>query len=109
MAIKGIEGLSSADINKELDRGAKFVIYNYTVSVIIMTFKNASDIHFIKGGESGISKGLSFTALTILFGWWGIPWGPVYTVQSLYHNFRGGKNVTNEVLQHFKEDVELLK
>jgi hypothetical protein len=27
-------------------------------------------------------------------GWWGIPWGPIYTVQSLWVNLRGRHDVT---------------
>jgi hypothetical protein len=30
-------------------------------------------------------------------GWWGIPWGPIFTVQSLVVNFKGGKDITAAV------------
>jgi hypothetical protein len=32
--------------------------------------------------------------LSLLFGWWGLPWGPVRTIQALVVNFSGGLNVT---------------
>jgi hypothetical protein len=27
------------------------------------------------------------SGLTAVFGWWGFPWGPVYTVRALHGNF----------------------
>lgn len=101
MQIKNIEGLTTADINRELDRGGKFVIYQYAISIIVMTFRRSSDVYFIRGNESGVVKGLSYTILTFLFGWWGIPWGPIHSIGSLYQNLRGGKDVTQEILQSF--------
>lgn len=98
MKIIGIESMTGQELGHELDRGGRFVIYEYTFSVLIMTFKRSSDIYFLKGGESAVVKGLAFSGLTFLFGWWGIPWGPIYSIGSLITNFSGGKNITNEVL-----------
>ena len=105
MEISGIEGLSAADINREIQRGAKFVMYQYCISILVMTFKRPSDIYFIRGGESGISKGLSYSAITLLLGWWGIPWGPIYSITSLVNNFSGGKDVTAEIIQSMNQSA----
>ncbi|UZR98260.1 hypothetical protein [Chondrinema litorale] len=96
--IKGIEGLTTEQINKELQRGAKFVVFQYCISLIVVTFKRGSDIYFIREGESAVGKGIGYTLLTFFVGWWGIPWGPIYTIGSLYTNLSGGKDVTQEVL-----------
>lgn len=104
--IKGIEGLSLNDINEEVQQGAKFVSYTYCISIILMTFKRPSDIFFIKSGESAIAKGLPYTFLSLLLGWWGIPWGPIYTLAALFSNTGGGKDITPEVLQHFMNSVQ---
>lgn len=98
MAIKNLDGLTTDQINRELAHGAKFVVYEYAISIIVMTFRRSSDIYFIKAADKGIVKGLPYTFISLFFGWWGIPWGPIYTVGSLYHNLRGGKNITQEVL-----------
>jgi hypothetical protein len=95
----GLDGMDDAEIESELKRGGKFVIYQYCVSVILMTFKRPSDIYFIRADESRVSKGLSFSAISLLFGWWGIPWGPIYTISSLFTNFCGGRDVTPEILR----------
>ena len=98
MQIKGIENMGANEINFELQRGAKFVIFQYCVSIVILTFRRPSDIYFIKSGESAVGKGLGFTLISLLLGWWGIPWGPIYTIGSVVTNLRGGKDVTREVL-----------
>lgn len=93
-----MEGLSIEEINRELSNGAKFVVFQYCFSIIVMTFKRGSDIYFIRAGESSFKHGIGFTLLTFIVGWWGIPWGPIYTIGSIFTNLRGGKNVTQEVL-----------
>jgi hypothetical protein len=98
MKIHGIEGMTTAEINQELQRGAKFVLYQYCISVVVMTFKRGTDVYFIKSDESAVGKGMGWTALTFFLGWWAIPWGPIYTIGSLITNFGGGKDVTAEIL-----------
>ena len=98
MAVKGIEGLSNEQLDLELNKGGKFVIFQYTISILVMTFKRGSDIHFVRYGESAFVKSLPYTLLTLLLGWWGFPWGPIYSIGSLITNFGGGKDVTNEVI-----------
>src|SRR6476619_2885340 len=98
MKITGIEGLSDAQIHAEVQHGAKFVIYQYCISILILTFKRPSDIHFIRPGQSAVSPGIGFTVLSALLGWWGIPWGPIYTVQSIWLNSHGGRDVTAQIM-----------
>jgi hypothetical protein len=89
---------SGSHLQLELQRGAKFVAYQYCISVVVMTFRRSSNIYFIKSEDNAVVKGLPFTLLSLLLGWWGIPWGPIFTIQSIWTNFSGGKNVTQEVL-----------
>jgi hypothetical protein len=97
--IIGMEGIQSGgQLQQELQQGGKFVIFQYCISVLILTFKRGSDIYFIRHEDNAVVKGLPFTLLSFLFGWWGIPWGPIYTIQSIWVNFGGGKDVTQEVL-----------
>lgn len=97
-AIIGTEGMSNEDIARELDRGGKFVVFEYTISIIIMTFKRASKVRFVKAGEGTFVPSLPYTFITMAFGWWGIPWGPIYSFMALYSNLTGGKDVTGDVL-----------
>ena len=98
MKIVGTDGMTPEQVQQEVRDGGRFVIYQYCISILIMTFKRGSNIYFLKAGEGTLGKGLGFSALTFLLGWWGIPWGPVYTIQALWKNFSGGLDVTAEVM-----------
>lgn len=98
MEIIGLEGMTNERVNYELQRGAKFVLFEYCISIIIMTFKRPSSIYFIRAEESVTSKALGFSLISLLLGWWGIPWGPIYTVSTIFNNLTGGKDVTQELL-----------
>jgi hypothetical protein len=97
--IQGIEGMSEAEILVEVRKGGRFVIYMWCVSIIVMTFRRGTDVYFIKAGASGFRHSLPYTLLTLLLGWWGIPWGPIYSIQCLYQNLSGGKDVTDQIVR----------
>jgi hypothetical protein len=101
--IIGTEGMTGQQVAEHIQRGGKFVIYQYCISVLIMTFKRPSDIHFIRSNESAVSKGLLFSLISLFLGWWGFPWGPIYTIGSFITNFGGGKDVTQQVLASFQQ------
>ena len=103
LSIKGIEGMTLSNVVLEVQSGAKFVVFQYCVSIGIMTFRRSSDVYFLRFGESAWKKGFGFTALTFFFGWWGFPWGFIYTPTVLYNNLQGGKNVTDIVVEYFHE------
>lgn len=115
MRIKNIDGLSAGELEREVANGGKFIYYAFTISLLIVTFKRTSDVYLIKGNENAVSKGLPFTMLSFLFGWWGFPFGPKYTIESIRTNLKGGKNVTDEVMSTvaghvlFKEAQQLKK
>ena len=73
--IRGIEGMKHGELEFEIQRGARFVLFQYCVSVVILTFRRPSDIYFLRQGESALAKGLPFTLLSLVAGWWGIPVG----------------------------------
>jgi len=107
MRIKGIEHLTDDQIMFELRRGGRFVIYQYCVSILIVTFKRPSDIYFVRAGESAAWKGIGYTLISLIFGWWGIPFGIIYTIQSLVKNFSGGTDVTEAILSEAgHEEIE---
>ncbi len=98
MQIKGVENMTKDQLAQEVAKGGKFVIYQYAISVIILSFKQGSDIYFVRSTENAVAKGLPFTLLTLVAGWWGIPFGPIFSAMALFNNLRGGKDVTKEVM-----------
>lgn len=98
MKINGIDGMTVSQVQAEVAQGGKFVIFPYCISVVILTFRRNSDIHFIKADESVVGTGILYILLSLILGWWGIPWGPIFTIGALYTNLTGGKDVTAEVM-----------
>jgi hypothetical protein len=98
MKIKNIDGLSAEDLQKEVEGGARFLYFLYTISFIIVTFKRTSGVYLIRRHENPRNRALRFTLASFLLGWWGIPWGPKYTIKSVLTNWKGGKDVTDEVM-----------
>lgn len=89
---------TGSHLQMEIQKGGRFVIYEYCISLLVITFKRFSSVYFLRADESALTRGLPFSLLSFLLGWWGLPWGPIYTIESLWVNTRGGKNITAEVL-----------
>jgi len=98
MKVKNIDGLSPAQIRTMVNEGGKFVMYKYCISIVVMTFNNPTDIYFIPPGKSSVTPGLGFLATSLVLGWWGIPWGPIYTIGNIGTILSGGKDVTTEIM-----------
>ena len=91
--IRGAERMSATELQFELERGGKLVAFYYCVSLLVVTFRRSSPVYLVRSGENPIAKAMPWIVLTVITGWWGIPWGPIYSIQSLVTNFRGGKEI----------------
>ena len=98
MRIKNIDGLSAEELEHEVKEGGRFVYFSFTISLLVVTFKRTSGVYLIRANENAVAKGLPYTLLSVFFGWWGVPFGPKYTWESIRINMKGGKDVTDEVM-----------
>ena len=98
MKIKNIDGLTAVDLQNDVRKGGKFVYYSYTISLIVVTYKKTSGVYLIREDENAIRRGFPWTFTAAIFGWWGIPFGPKYTFESIRRNMKGGHDVTDEVM-----------
>ncbi|HQU86320.1 MAG TPA: hypothetical protein PKY59_24535 [Pyrinomonadaceae bacterium] len=98
MEIKGLENISPQQLSQEVMQGGKFVVFEFCISLLIVTFKRPSAIYYLRPGEGSIGKSLRYTIVSLFLGWWGFPWGPIYTIGAFVTNFGGGKDVTFEVM-----------
>jgi hypothetical protein len=99
MATNGLENMTPQELSFELQQGARFIVYQYCISMVFLTLKRPSKVVIVRPGESRVTKSLRFTLLSAVLGWWGIPWGPIYTIQSLWVNLKGGKDITDGIMQ----------
>ena len=105
MKIEGIAGLTAeTNQQREVDRWRTVRhVPGYCISALVITFRRNSPVYFIRGGENATAKGLPWTLLTLVAGWWGFPWGLIWTPIALFNNLRGGKDVTNTLLPYFAQ------
>ena len=68
-------------------RGASFA---YTISIIVMTFFNRSG-GGIYCAPCRRKVGALYTAISVICGWWGFPWGPIRTIHAISSNSAGGR------------------
>lgn len=93
--------LPNIEIAGILNDGGKFVIYTYTISILVMTFRRGSKVFLLKKDDSAIKHGFPYLIITLFLGWWGIPFGPIYTIQSMIRAFTG-KNITDDVVNYLE-------
>ncbi|MBK9976132.1 MAG: hypothetical protein IPP14_15275 [Planctomycetes bacterium] len=95
-SILGIDQYTPETLADAVRQGGKFVQYDWAISVLVMSFRNPTNIYFIAPGRSSVTLGLVYSLMSATLGWWGFPFGIVFTIQALATNFGGGRNLTNE-------------
>ena len=80
--------------------------WKYAISILVMSFKNPTNIHFVRAGEGTFGKAIGPTFISMLLGWWGIPFGIIFTIESLFINLSGGRNVTDDVMRAILSDAK---
>lgn len=69
------------------------VQFEVCMSFLIMSFRIPT-CFYIKGHHNTTIRGGLYSLISLVFGWWGIPWGPIYTVKALMRNASGGNSFT---------------
>jgi hypothetical protein len=94
----GTGGKTVRQITEEVRAGGRFVIYQFVFSIIIMSFRRNASVTYVPPGTSGAGPALGWSLITMACGWWGIPWGIIYSIGALWRNAAGGVDVTEPVL-----------
>jgi hypothetical protein len=91
------------ELAAELRNGTRLVVYHYTISLLILSSRRPSEVFLMRRGQSRLAKGMRYTLLSLLLGWWGLPWGPIFTVWSVIENLAGGEDVTDKVQESMRQ------
>ena len=75
----------------------RWVVYEYCISLIAVTLRRTSRPIYLKPGRRAWVRGLPYVAVSLLLGWWGLPWGVVYTPVTIFANLTGGYDITAQV------------
>jgi hypothetical protein len=78
--------------------GERLVFYEYCISLIFVCLRRPSALVRLRPGQRGWIMGLPYTMLSLLLGWWCIPWGLIYTPLCLWTNLSGGRQIVAEEL-----------
>lgn len=71
----------------EITPASKLVRYTFVVSLAVITHRSESRYYFEDMEKSKASMAKLFSTLgTLLFGWWGLPWGPIWTIKAVIDN-----------------------
>jgi hypothetical protein len=97
LRINGLDRLTREELAAELAAGGRLVFFEYCISLVVLTLRCPSRVRLLRPGEHGVLGGLPYTALSLLLGWWGLPWGIIYTPLVVFTNLCGGHDVTDEV------------
>ncbi len=76
--------------------GERLVFYEYCISLIFFTLRRPSGIVRLPPGSRGLLRGLPYTMISLLCGWWGVPWGLIYTPLTLWTNLAGGREIDSQ-------------
>lgn len=91
-------GMSPSEVLFEVERGARFIYFDYVISAIIVSYRRRSPVFFLEPGESAAQKGLPYALQSFVFGWWSFPSGLVSTPGAITRTLRGGHDMTAKVL-----------
>ncbi len=83
------EGGSISYSGKAISLSIEVTQFYFCLSFIIFTMRLPSRF-FIRRSQNTLAAGSIYSLVTLILGWWGIPFGPIYTINALYKNLRGG-------------------
>lgn len=99
-------GMQGPEVRSAIEQGGRFVVFGYCISLLLVTFRRPSSPHFIAPDHGAFRAGLLYSLISVLLGWWGVPFGLIYTPITIFKNCGGGTDVTREILQLWDQDEE---
>jgi hypothetical protein len=94
----GIGRMTVGEMRALVKNGARFVVFEYVLSLLIVMRRRTSPVFFVRPSESVFWRCLPYNLLTLVLGWWSFPFGPAYTIGAVRDNLRGGHDVTAQVI-----------
>ena len=83
---------------RQVIAGARYVQFSYCWSFVLITRRRKSEPILFMPNEDGFKQAFKYSLMSLLFGWWGFPMGPIWTITSFVRNCDGGDDVTMQTL-----------
>jgi hypothetical protein len=88
-----------------LQKDQPLVFFEVCVALVFLTLRRPSRLYPYRPGWAGWRRGIPYTLVTLLLGWWSIPWGPIYTPLVLWTNLSGGRLVTAQERSRWRREI----
>ena len=62
----------------------------------MITFRRSATV-LVRPGQSVFAAGLPYTMISLVAGWWGFPFGLIFTPIAIIQNLSGGRDVTGQL------------
>lgn len=103
--LKFQNNLTLTELEQKVKDGGKFIIYQYCISLFFaVSLRRFSSAFFIENKSSIRKYKLKYNILSLFFGWWGVPWGPIHTIKSIILNNKGGVEITDDIMLNITEN-----
>lgn len=71
----------------EIKPETQMVSYTYVISLLVITYRKHTRYYFLEAErEKAAVAQLLCTLCNLILGWWGFPWGPVFTIKETFGN-----------------------
>lgn len=94
------------EIKQKILNGYRFKTYQYCLSPFALAQRRFSPAYLVTDALPNQYTGvrIMYNILSLIFGWWSIPYGPIRTIESIILNNRGGLDVTEDILLNITDD-----
>jgi hypothetical protein len=72
----------------------RIIRFEYCISLIFLTLRRESEPIVLESDRGAGLAALPYCLITLLLGWWGVPWGLLLTPVIIWNNLAGGREVT---------------
>lgn len=79
---------------QRLSYATRLCSYPFVMSFLVMSF--ALESRLVIGAEPARGLRLGCAVITVLFGPWGLPWGPIWSFRALVANVRGPRGTNRK-------------
>jgi hypothetical protein len=99
-------GQNREDVLRSMERGAIVVRYPYVISAVLVSFALESRAVLIERPAQRYTGTIPYLLLTLVFGWWGVPWGPIFTAKAVWCLMRGGEEITDSIHEELQSSMD---
>jgi hypothetical protein len=108
IALGGSRRLSADEVRARVSAGARLVRFEYCLSLLFFTLRRQSPVYLTESRLERYLRGLGYSALALLLGPWGVPWGLILTPWAVWVNLTGGIDETESLLAQLDDRAPAL-